>query len=156
MALIGILFILLVISWLIWAMCFTVVNDLKRPAVHIVGMLSFFLVGCFLSSFGAISDYSTGTRTGVVQKLSHKGITWVTWEGEMVLGGLGKTGTSGTGPNLWQFTIPKEKEGLIALVENARATGARVSLTYRQYLIKPVWYGSPYLITNVTIEDEKE
>ena len=35
---------------------------------------------------GANIHYSEGTRSGVVQKFSKKGMFWSTWEGEMNLG----------------------------------------------------------------------
>ena len=53
-------------------------------------MKNYLLSAALLSaiSLSACSPYSEGERTGVVQKLSYKGIVCKSYEGEQLLGGL--------------------------------------------------------------------
>lgn len=86
---------------------------------------------------------SNGTRTGVVVKLSTKGMWVKTNEGELMLGGVQSGQT-------WDFTVPKGAEAIMELLEYAQKSQKVVTLTYRQVAFQPPWKGdTAYLITKV-------
>lgn len=68
--------------------------------------------------------YSSGQRTGYVQKLSHKGWMCKTWEGELAM-----TPVPGAQPQIFDFTI--RSDSLAQALE--MAAGKQVSLTYAQH-----------------------
>lgn len=103
-----------------------------------------FVGGC--ATQGIMSEYSTGTRLGTIVKYSRKGIIWKTWEGEMNMGSVTRT-DDGVVATRWQFTVLDK--ALIPKVEEAMSTGKGVALHYREYLLKPMWVGSRYIITGV-------
>lgn len=69
-------------------------------------------------------SYSTGQRTGYVQKLSRKGWLCKTWEGELAM-----TPVPGSQPQIFDFTI--RSDSLANALE--AAAGKQVSLTYSQH-----------------------
>ena len=68
--------------------------------------------------------YSSGERTGYVQKMSHRGWVCKTWEGELAMSPV-----PGSPPTLFNFTIRDDS------VEKALelAAGHQVTLTYAQH-----------------------
>lgn len=68
--------------------------------------------------------YSTGQRTGYVQKLSHKGWLCKTWEGELAM-----TPVPGSPPQIFDFTV--RSDSLAQAIE--AAAGKQVSLEYQQH-----------------------
>lgn len=73
-------------------------------------------------------SYSTGSRTGYVQKLSLKGWLCKTWEGELQMSNV-----PGSAPILFQFSVRSDS---IARAIEALA-GKQVSLTYEQHVGVP-------------------
>jgi hypothetical protein len=68
--------------------------------------------------------YSTGERSGYVQKISKKGWLCKTWEG-----GLAMTTVPGTAPQIFQFTV--RDDATAQRIE--QAAGQRVALAYQQH-----------------------
>ena len=68
--------------------------------------------------------YSSGERTGYVQKISKKGWLCKTWEGELAL-----TTVPGTAPQIFQFTV--RDDATAHQIE--QAAGSRVVLRYQQH-----------------------
>lgn len=68
--------------------------------------------------------YSSGERTGYVQKLSHKGWLCKTWEGELAM-----TPVPGSQPQMFYFTI--RSDSLASALESV--AGHQVSLDYQQH-----------------------
>jgi hypothetical protein len=68
--------------------------------------------------------YSTGQRTGYIQKISKKGWLCKTWEGELAM-----TTVPGTAPQIFQFSV--RDDATAHSIE--QAAGERVSLTYQQH-----------------------
>jgi hypothetical protein len=68
--------------------------------------------------------YSTGVRTGYVQKLSQKGWLCKTWEGELAM-----TPVPGAQPQIFDFTV--RNDSLARALE--MAGGKQVTLTYAQH-----------------------
>jgi hypothetical protein len=87
--------------------------------------------------------YSTGNRSGYVQKLSKKGWLCKTWEGELAMAPLPGTVT----PQIFAFTV--RSDSVAALLE--KDLGKRVSLTYNEHRGIPTnCFGETgYFVTNV-------
>ena len=68
--------------------------------------------------------YSSGERTGYLQKLSRKGWICKTWEGELAM-----TTVPGTAPQIFQFSV--RDDALAHRIE--QAAGQRVALAYQQH-----------------------
>lgn len=68
--------------------------------------------------------YSSGQRTGYVQKLSHRGWVCKTWEGELAMSPV-----PGSTPTIFNFTI--RSDSLAQALE--LAAGHQVTLTYAQH-----------------------
>jgi hypothetical protein len=69
-------------------------------------------------------SYSSGDRTGYIQKFSRKGWICKTWEGEIAM-----VNVPGQIANMFQFTV---RDDSIARLIN-KAQGQRVALTYKQH-----------------------
>lgn len=101
-------------------------------------------------------QYSDGVRTGIIQKLSTKGIFCKSTEGELAMSAMKpkthsdeKGNTTGvTYSNIWEFSV---KDTIIKdQIEAAMASGAPVTLHYTQVL----WQAfcstdTTYIITKV-------
>jgi hypothetical protein len=85
-------------------------------------------------------NYSVGTRTGVVGKLSHKGIACWTTEGQLALPNFGNSGSSRQGAqgvdNTFSFSVPDHE---IQKQMDALPDGAAVALDYHQKLFALDW-----------------
>jgi len=63
-------------------------------------------------------SYSDGTRTGFVQKLSHKGWVCKTWEGEMAM-----TAQPGVAPQIFHFSVRDDSvAAMITALEGRQVT----------------------------------
>ena len=111
----------------------------------IIGFIAVILIG-ILSYWGLSSYvYSSGTRTGIVTKISNKGYIFKTYEGEL------KTNA------MLESFAPKE-DFLFSVTDTSvynqlqyvQANSIRATLHYEQHIIKPIWVGeSVYIITQV-------
>ena len=68
--------------------------------------------------------YSTGDRSGYIQKLSHKGWICKTWEGELAM-----VNVPGAAQERFPFTV--RSDSLAAVL--TKMMGSRVSITYEQH-----------------------
>lgn len=89
-------------------------------------------------------SYSQGDRAGFVQKLSHKGWTCKTWEGEMAIVTI-----PGTMAEKFYFTVPSN---VIAAKINS-SLGKRVALHYEQHKWVPTscFGDTEYFVTDVHV-----
>jgi hypothetical protein len=108
------------------------------------GCLGIILVACLCigGCVGGCSvaqnfEYSSGFRDGTLVKLSHKGIFFKTYEGELATQGFAGKGNHES--NLFEFTIWDEK--LFRELE-ALPSGVPLRLHYSQKLWVPFWNGS--------------
>ena len=87
-------------------------------------------------------SYSSGERTGYVQKISKKGWVCKTWEGELAM-----TPVPGAAPQMFQFTVPDES--VAAAI--TKSSGRQVNLMYDQHKgIPSSCFGeSEYFVTSV-------
>lgn len=103
------------------------------------------LVGvvCFLF-FG---NYSTGARSGVIMKLSKKGVIFKTNEGQLNIGGFDQTVDDGVS-NVWSFSV-RDKDVLNDM-NDAMDHSQRVKIYYKEKYIKLPWWGeTKYFIYDV-------
>lgn len=86
--------------------------------------------------------YSSGQRSGYIQKISKKGWICKTWEGELAM-----TTVPGTAPQIFQFSV---RDDAVAN-ELEEAAGKRVALSYEQHKgIPTTCFGeTEYFVTGV-------
>jgi hypothetical protein len=97
-------------NWKLWAILFLIV----LPALLLSGYT-------WLTLHYA---YSTGQRSGYVQKISKKGWLCKTWEGELAM-----TTMPGTAPQIFRFTV--RDDATAGRIE--QVAGQRVALDYQQH-----------------------
>lgn len=87
-------------------------------------------------------SYSSGYRSGYVQKISRKGVVCKTWEGE-----LAQANYPGAMQQQWNFSVRNDSVAR----EIERAMGKQVTLTYDQHIGLPTnCFGeTQYFITGV-------
>jgi uncharacterized protein YxeA len=97
------------------------------------------------------ANFSSGYRAGVPIKVSHKGILFKTWEGQLNIGGLTNSG-QGAIPTTWAFSIESDKEQVREDIEDAIKRGKRVKLNYEEKYIKFFWKGdTKYFVNDVEV-----
>jgi hypothetical protein len=93
--------------------------------------------------------YSEGNRTGLLQKFSHKGNIFKTYEGELVLSSIQSTGGVGIASEKFFFSVTEDS--LAAKMMNYE--GHRVTVHYLQKNANLPWRGdSEYVVDKVTAE----
>lgn len=91
-------------------------------------------------------SYSSGERSGFVQKLSKKGWVCKTWEGEMAMVSM-----PGTAPEIFHFSVRND-----AVADKLNQTmGKRVAIHYEQHKGVPTsCFGeTDYFITDVRVAE---
>lgn len=103
-----------------------------------------------LAACGSGVNYSEGSRVGIVQKFSRKGLIFPTWEGELVMDGVKARATeSGSSiTNVWPFGAGTN-DAIAAQIEAAMNDGYRVRLTYQQHLLTGPSWGNAYHVVKV-------
>jgi hypothetical protein len=86
--------------------------------------------------------YSSGERSGYVQKISRKGWVCKTWEGELAMATV-----PGTAPQIFQFSV----RDVSTAYQIQQAAGQRVALAYEQHKGVPssCFGETEYFITGV-------
>jgi hypothetical protein len=109
-----------------------------------VAILSLFLLcSCF-------PNYSEGSRVGTVVKLSHKGLMFKSWEGELGMGSIKRVNNADgsiTTTNVFEFSV--ESQEVVDQLHAAVKSGERVELVYRQWAMAPPTICTAYVITSV-------
>src|SRR6266702_8051526 len=95
------------------------------------------------------SNYSDGQRTGNVFKISHKGLIYKSWEGQMYLGALTSDGQNGLVPTEFDFSIPDneaaQKQDLIARLQQCAETrNPHCTIVYKQWFKSPIYQDTSY------------
>ena len=92
-------------------------------------------------------NYSDGERSGIMQKLSHKGVFFKTYEGELALEGIQST-TKGIINSTFLFTV--KDDAIVAQLDSL--SGKRVSLHYIQVFHRNRFDGdTEYTVDKVTL-----
>jgi len=93
--------------------------------------------------------YSDGNRTGLLQKFSHKGNLFKTYEGELVLSSIQSTNGVGLASEKFYFSVSNDSLATRMMT----LEGHRVTLHYLQKNSSLPWRGdSEYIIDKVTVE----
>ena len=120
----------------------------RNKKIFLGGFLVFLLIPLFVGGkLWWYRGYSTGSRTGVVRKVSIKGSPVCKYMAvEMAVQ------SSGVALDTWEFSVDNEdpKNPVVQKLKEAEKTGARVTVDYRQDLNQ--WYRcspSEYFATDV-------
>lgn len=91
-------------------------------------------------SFIYFIPFSEGYRAGELIKISHKGVIFKTWEGEL------SQGVSEA--QIFKFSVEENKKEVIELLKNLQ--GQQVKLTYKERYATYPWMGdTKYFITEI-------
>ncbi len=85
-------------------------------------------------------NFSSGYRAGVPIKVSHKGVLFKTWEGQLNIGGLTNS-EQGAIPTTWEFSIEDDNQEVREKIEEAITKGKRIKLSYEEKFVKFFWKG---------------
>ncbi len=110
-------------------------------------LLFLIVVAAGLYAFNYYVPYSEGYRAGRLIKLSHKGILFKTWEGELSLG-IGHD-------QRWAFSVqPSDKHVREQLLD---LQGKDIKIEYIERFWKVPWMGdTKYFVKEVEAQDEAE
>ncbi|RTL07760.1 type II secretion system protein [Candidatus Dependentiae bacterium] len=126
--------------------------------VAIVGILLTMVLG----GIRGCSTYSEGSRVGVITKFSLKGVSFKTWEGELLMGGMRNTVTSEGGSqltaNVWEFTVDKDRKDPVDAIQNAMDHNRTVRVVYEEKgFSSPLDGNTRYRVKEVrVVEPEKK
>lgn len=90
--------------------------------------------------------YSDGNRTGLLQKMSHKGNLFKTYEGELVLNSIASNGNGPLSSEKFYFSVDDKSTA----DKMAQFEGQRVEIHYEQKNGTLFWRGdSPYIVDSI-------
>ncbi len=93
--------------------------------------------------------YSEGYRSGIVMKISTRGVVFKTTEGQLNMQVIGHS-DMGTASQVWDFSVENNLVDVIEDLRQASLTGERVELYYIQRYKKFSWRGeTEYFIRKV-------
>ena len=96
--------------------------------------------------------YGEGTRSGVIMKVSKRGVVFKTSEGQLDMQGFGAVNSVNQFSEVWVFSIQKDRDDLIERLEKASLSGERIELRYiERYAIFP-WRGDTKYFVREVIE----
>jgi hypothetical protein len=106
------------------------------------------IIGGFLVYWKFFYTYSEGYRAGLLQKFSHKGAIFKTYEGEMILSSISSTRDVAIASEKFQFSVINKN--LVRQFDTLQ--GEMVIVHYRQKNRPVFWRGdSPYLVDSVKL-----
>lgn len=109
--------------------------------VTLLGIVTLFAI---IYAFVYFVPYSNGVRSGELIKISHKGVVFKTWEGEI------SQGISGA--QIFQFSVLQRDREVIDKLQEYQ--GQYVKLTYVERYATFFWLGdTKYYITEVEKEE---
>ena len=93
--------------------------------------------------------YSEGYRAGLLQKFSHKGAIFKTYEGEMILSSVSSTRDVAIASDKFLFSVVNKS--IVRQFDTLK--GQSVIVHYRQKNAPLFWHGdSPYLVDSVKVK----
>ncbi|WP_117880149.1 6-phosphogluconate dehydrogenase [Aureibaculum luteum] len=111
---------------------------MKKVVGIIVAIAAVLLIGYFL--FVYYASYSDGFRSGELIKITHKGVFFKTWEGEI------SQGVSES--QHFSFSVESSEEEVIQQLKDMQ--GQQVKLTYKERFATFPWLGdTKYFVTEV-------
>lgn len=129
---------------------------MKKSLIKISVVLLVLVVGVFLFLYYA--QLSEGVRSGVVVKISKKGVVFKTAEGQLNLQTFGAAGKNeGTMNEVFEFSVPSDRDDIYGVLEDVSLTGERVSLHYVERYASLPWRGeTTYFIEEVERTNEPQ
>jgi len=122
-------------------------QKVKKIMIRIAIAIVIILLGVF--SFYYWGTYSEGYRSGIVMKISTRGVIFKTTEGQMNMQVIGVS-DMGTASQVWDFSVDNDKTEIIEAIRQASLSGERVELYYIQRYMKFPWRGeSEYFVREV-------
>lgn len=101
-----------------------------------------------LANTGLLPNYSTGSRIGVVDKISEKGIINKSFEGEMKMVGMSANAEGQLVQNVFAFSV--RDKAIAEKIEAAAAQNKPIKLHYSQWLVNPRFkQDTKYTVTGV-------
>lgn len=120
---------------------------MKKFLGTLTAVIIVFLAGFFYWRY--YYTYSEGNRTGLLQKFSHKGNIFKTYEGELVLSSIQSTGGVGIASEKFYFSVAADS----LAVKMMNYEGHRVTVHYEQKNASLPWRGdSEYVVDRMTVE----
>lgn len=119
----------------------------------IIIVLILLFLGCGGMFVGCDATYSEGYRDGTIQKFSHKGMMFKSWEGELAKAGIKHNG--GQMLNAFEFSV--DDPAIIAEIQNLKPD-EHVRLYYRQvFKNASAYHSTDYRITKIVrLEENKK
>jgi len=106
------------------------------------------VVGCILVYWRYFYTYSEGYRAGLLQKFSHKGSIFKTYEGEMILSSVSSTNNVAIASEKFNFSVINK--GIVRQMDTIQ--GQSVIVHYIQKNRPVFWRGdSEYLVDSVKV-----
>ena len=103
-----------------------------------IGLL-ILIIAVFL--FFYYANYSSGTRAGIVMKISKKGVLFKTNEGMLDVGTINDP---------WDFSVASNKREILQALNEVQKTGERVQLHYQEKYVHLFWRGdTKYFVVRV-------
>jgi uncharacterized protein YwgA len=120
-------------------------------------LLVFVAVFIAIMLFLYYGSYSTGVRSGVVIKLSERGMVFKTWEGQVNLQSFGALDDKGNAMNeVFSFSVEGGNDSLLKELEAVSLSGERVNLHYVERYAKLPWRGeTTYFVNRVERSGQK-
>lgn len=107
-------------------------------------------------SFAYFGNYSTGTRAGVVMKLSEKGYVFKTHEGQLDVGGL-EASKDGKMTSVFYFSVDEDQKQILEMLQEVSLRKERVTLHYDEKFFIFPWRGdTKYFVTKIDRLEELE
>jgi hypothetical protein len=112
-------------------------------------LIAFLLIGGLIFWWKYYYTYSDGSRSGLLQKLSHKGNLMKTYEGELVLSSISSTNSVALASEKFYFSVASDS----VAKKMMEFEGKRVRLHYEQKKGTLPWRGdSEYIVDAFTPE----
>ncbi len=118
---------------------------MRKSLTGIVLVLLLIFAGWFYWKF--YFTYSDGNRAGLLQKMSHKGNLFKTYEGELVLNSIAYNGNGPLSSEKFYFSVDDKN----VAAKMSQFEGQRVELHYEQKNGALFWRGdSPYIVDSIS------
>lgn len=113
--------------------------------VLVMGLLLSTLAGCRCGD--PKPTFSDGYRVGRIEKISHKGLIWKSWEGYLVLQGFNVDGNGNAVRETFEFSVlDADAPHVVPVLEKAQTDGGIVRLHYRQDWMGELRFDTNYFI----------
>ncbi len=114
----------------------------KAKSILLKVVLVIVAFALIFAGFRYFANYSNGTRSGVVMKISKKGVAFKTLEGQLDVGTINDP---------WHFSVMESEDSELAqTLKEVERTGERVQLQYVEKYIQVPWRGdTKYFVTSV-------